>query len=266
MESFLRVTNWPEYYETSETQKLKSLKWVPVRNNHSDPGYLMIVSQENGAALFGAWVAILQLASRTEKKRRGDLVEGNGRPYTIDSIALVVRMPVELIQRAVVLLASPQVGWLEWVGDPPAEVPGKSPAVAGESQRRIEQEGELNQNCDHREVCSSSENLTSAFLEGPARDVRKISDVVKPRKAADRELIAKAVALKDAGLISENALWDAVEAVNRVNGVKNAVGYFRTALSNGVGPTFDALLSLAKPPDGWQAAFARPADPRLVEK
>ena len=90
------ITNWDTRYENNRTRELKTLAWVPVPNSHDGDGYTLLVCRENGAAFLGAWLAILQVASRCDP--RGTLLRDGKKPHDAASISRMTRLPVEIIQ------------------------------------------------------------------------------------------------------------------------------------------------------------------------
>lgn len=116
------IRNWEALFETSETRKLDALRWVATPNAHDGLGYVVLITAVDGPALFGCWNAILQLASRGDKASRGRL-ERDGRALTPEDIALLIRMPVELVERTLEMCSSDRVGWLQLVKHEQAELP-----------------------------------------------------------------------------------------------------------------------------------------------
>ena len=114
-----KIANWGETYENADTRKRKSLFWVLVPNAHDGLGFCSIMEREDGPAIFGAWVLILQVASKCSN--RGSLTSSKGRPYTARDIATITRAPVESIQDALNVLV--EIGWV--VADSSADHPDK---------------------------------------------------------------------------------------------------------------------------------------------
>jgi len=90
------VADWQNRYENNRTRELKAMNWVPVPNSHDGDGYTQLVCRENGAAYLGAWLAILQVASKCDP--RGTLLRDGGKPHDATSISRMTRLPVEIIQ------------------------------------------------------------------------------------------------------------------------------------------------------------------------
>ena len=112
MSKLYRIKNW-ENFENNRTRKMKQMMWIPVPNKHDGDGYTELVDRKNGAAMLGAWLAILQVASKCEK--RGTLLRDNGTPHAPKSIARLTRLDESTIGEAITLLCCDEVGWLEVV-------------------------------------------------------------------------------------------------------------------------------------------------------
>lgn len=122
-----RVKDWAIYYENNRTRDLKDMGWVPVRNGHDGDGYTALVCREEGPAMLGAWLAILQVASKCGHPAgrcgegaipRGTLIRDNGKPHDSASIARVCHFPEPVIKKALELLCSDDIQWLECVEMP----------------------------------------------------------------------------------------------------------------------------------------------------
>ena len=104
------VKGWDSLYENNRTREMKQMLWIPVPNKHDGDGYTNLVSRKNGAALLGAWLVILQVASRCGK--RGTLLRSTSQPHDAESISRITRLPKEIIQEALVI-CSTELDWLE---------------------------------------------------------------------------------------------------------------------------------------------------------
>lgn len=102
------IRDWDRHFETSESRKYKQLKWVATPNKQGR-GYKRIIHEADGAAIFGAWNAIIQLASRMPD--RGILAQLDG-PLTAADIAIETLLPEELIERCLELFSSERIAWI----------------------------------------------------------------------------------------------------------------------------------------------------------
>lgn len=139
MAGLLRVRDWAEKFENNRTKEIKDLKWVPTPNKHDGDGYTELVEHENGAAHFGCWNAIVQVASKCEP--RGTLLRDTGKPHDSASLARMTRLPEPMLREAIERLIV--IGWLE------SEVVGTQgvesiPAMTPQDGAAITQEPALN--------------------------------------------------------------------------------------------------------------------------
>jgi hypothetical protein len=105
----LRVADWGRLYENNRTRELKRMDWVPIPNRMDGDGYTELVDHPAGAAHLGAWLAILQIASRCDP--RGTLLRDASKPHTPQSLARISRLPAAVFEEAVSRLLD--IGWLE---------------------------------------------------------------------------------------------------------------------------------------------------------
>lgn len=125
----LTIVDWNERYEKSDTRKCKDMKWVPVPNRWDSIGYLAIMDLPDALAVMGAWMLILEVASRCE--HRGILAEA-GQPLTPAMIAAKVRAPLKGINRAIDVLSSPAISWISnSIESHPDDIPASREIIPG---------------------------------------------------------------------------------------------------------------------------------------
>lgn len=105
----LRVRDWDRLYENNRSRDMKRTNWFPAPNDLSADSYVELVSRDEGAAHFGAWMALLMVASRA--KPRGSLAWEDGRPHTAESLARLTRLPEGIVRTAIDRLLA--IGLLE---------------------------------------------------------------------------------------------------------------------------------------------------------
>ena len=110
-----RIVDWEKLYENNRTRELKNLQWVLIPNKQDGDGYTALMDHENGPAHFGAWVAILQIASKCEP--RGTLLRGCGKPHTPETIGRMSHLPAGLCRDALDRLTSDEIAWMEVVDE-----------------------------------------------------------------------------------------------------------------------------------------------------
>ena len=109
----IRVVDWIKHFENNRTKELKHLDWVPIPNRMDGDGYTQLVDHENGGAHLGAWLAIVEIASRTgdHHTQRGVLLRSDGTPHTPQSLARISRLPASLFEEAIARLL--EIRWIE---------------------------------------------------------------------------------------------------------------------------------------------------------
>ena len=127
----LSVKDWEDNFENSATRKLKSLQWVPISNDLSSSGLIDILDDEkNGAEVVGIWLLLVEFASKCH--RRGTFLDKNGKPYSVDKIAKIIRTPLKKVQAALKRLS--EIGWIEFKEhDDSADALGEFPNEPGEN-------------------------------------------------------------------------------------------------------------------------------------
>lgn len=102
------ISDWQDHFENNRTRQLQFMTWVPIPNRMDGDGYTELLDHPNGAAHFGAWVALVEVASKCHP--RGTLVREGDRPYDIASLSRVTRIRGEVFDEAIPRLIS--IGWL----------------------------------------------------------------------------------------------------------------------------------------------------------
>ena len=120
-----QIKDWNEYFENATSRTRKQCLWVPMPNKQSGLGLSRILSEPDGAAIFGIWCLVVEACSRQTAPRDGWLTD-TGRapdeqractPWVPADLALMFRRPVDEIERALAVLSSKPVGWIEVCAD-----------------------------------------------------------------------------------------------------------------------------------------------------
>lgn len=132
-----RIANWDSHFENNRTRELKGMSWVPIPNKMDGDGYTELLEHVDGAAHYGAWVAIVLVASKCDP--RGTLLRSTGTPHDPVTLSRISRLPPEVFESALPRLV--QIGWVtaEEIGTEPvreiaqqvAEAP-QEPAIASQ--------------------------------------------------------------------------------------------------------------------------------------
>lgn len=107
-----RIKNWDEHYENNRTRDLKVLNWVPIPNKLDSDGYTLIMEKKNGAAIFGAWIACVEVASKC--RPRGTLVRDSNTPHNLESLSRITRMQKSIIKEMLDICTN-ECKWIEHI-------------------------------------------------------------------------------------------------------------------------------------------------------
>lgn len=132
-----RVKDWDKHFEVSQTRKCARLTWVATPNKHDGKSYRRLMRHPDGAAIYGAWCLILQVASKCPE--RGVLSDGTDS-LTAEDLALKTDCPEKWFQLALELLSTPEIGWL-LVADyqhATSTLPARSSALSLQTDRQTD--------------------------------------------------------------------------------------------------------------------------------
>lgn len=113
MATVYKIVNWNDHFENNRTRDMKVMAWIPLPNKQDGDGYTELLDHPNGAAHYGAWVAILAVASKCDP--RGTLLRKDRThlrsPHDAASLARMTRIPAKIITEALSRLV--HIGWME---------------------------------------------------------------------------------------------------------------------------------------------------------
>lgn len=109
-----RIKDWDEHFENASSRKLKKLDWVPIPNKMDGSGYTALVDHPHGAAHLGAWIAMVEIASRQKSPRDGSLTQVSSGLYDLcQCLGRISRLPSIVFEEVIPRLV--EIGWVEEV-------------------------------------------------------------------------------------------------------------------------------------------------------
>lgn len=237
-----RIRDWNKHFENNRTRDLVHMQWVPIPNKQDGDGYTaLLLDHENGPAHFGAWCAIVQVASKCEP--RGTLMRETGKPHDARSIARITRLPVAVVAEALERLIGDEIGWMELVAiSGVTETPQEGAATPQESassracaERNGTEENGTEENYPIDRKRASDDSFSQEEISEIAEEARRISEVVPVLKGAtnDKDLVLLAATAKVRRVIDPGAIDRAVDSVrDRTPAPKKPTAYFRKCLEN----------------------------------
>jgi hypothetical protein len=134
----LRVKEWEAKFESAKSKgyKIKTQTYLP--NKHG-VGYMRIMREPDGAAIYGAWCAMIGVLSKQERPRLGYLTDDgrhSGAPFDAETLSMLTLMPVSVVSRMLSVCSSQAIGWLTQVKAESSSGPCQSPdeSLAGPSE------------------------------------------------------------------------------------------------------------------------------------
>lgn len=113
-----RIRDWDSHFETSQSRKVDRPQWIGIPNKQHGMGLIQILSQADGAAIYGIWQLIVGACSHQHSPRSGWLTQdgtASGSPWTIEDMAQKWRRQIPEVARALDVLCSPKVNWMETI-------------------------------------------------------------------------------------------------------------------------------------------------------
>lgn len=136
-----RIIGWNDYFETASSRKLRRPYWLSIPTKQSGKGFTRIMVQADGAAIFGLWILIAEACSAQLPPRLGWLTDdgtAGGHPWTAEDLAERWRRQPAEVERALHVLCSPGVGWIQV-----AEDDGKISRDDGKINRCLVESGQV---------------------------------------------------------------------------------------------------------------------------
>lgn len=194
-----RIRDWSRHFETAESRRVTTSRWVAVPNKQDGKGYRRVAQHKNGVAIFCAWTLMLQVASKMPA--RGILADEDGA-LDADDLAAMTGFPARIFEQALLFLADSRVGWLEL--DNPEN--GKSVALLGASVARP---------ADLRESPATPEKITPTEQNITVHNKTEQKEGKRRAKPRDERAQHPAIAnyREIVGRYPDKALWDRVIGV-----------------------------------------------------
>lgn len=226
-----RIRDWDRHFENNRTRGLKKLSWVPMPVKHDGDGYTELLDHPAGAAHFGAWCALVEVAGKCAE--RGTLLRDTAEPHNSATLSRLTRIPASVWDEALPRLV--KIGWLEEVTPIRQEGAALVPQEGAAFLNGMEGKGK-------RERVRAREEVEDAEKNGTGGET-PVSPESDPEWTALGELREHGGIQREAflrlkhdhpdadwpGLIREMVLADA----NTLGGVRSAWGWLLAALKKG---------------------------------
>lgn len=115
MAAIYQIRDWDRHFENNKSRLIGRCSWVSLPNKQHGMGYSRVVSEPDGAAIYGVFVMMVCACSQQESPRSGWLTDDgtrSGAPWGPADLALKFRRPKSEIERAIEVLTDRKIGWL----------------------------------------------------------------------------------------------------------------------------------------------------------
>ena len=104
------IRGWSDHFENAQSRKCVTLNWIRIGNQHDGKSFRRLMAKDNGPQIYGAWILLLQVASKCPV--RGVLADEDG-PLSAEDIAYKTGCPESVLADAMTVLTSKEIRWLE---------------------------------------------------------------------------------------------------------------------------------------------------------
>lgn len=109
-----QIKDWNDHFENDRSRQRANCSFVCVPNKQHGMGFCRIMSEPDGAAIYGIWHCIVGACSQ-QRCRDGWLTSDGdmaGSAWGVSDLSLKFRRPEKEIERALQVLVSEKVGWI----------------------------------------------------------------------------------------------------------------------------------------------------------
>jgi hypothetical protein len=135
-----QIKDWDAHFENSKSREREKCSFCCLPNKQDGLGYGLLLRHERGEALYGAFVAVVLVASK-QKRRNGWLTDTGmpaGCPLTARQLSIKTNFAEKTIEEMLEVVSSNEIGWIVISEAPSKTVPAECPPSALE--RREEKE------------------------------------------------------------------------------------------------------------------------------
>ena len=130
MNRLYQIRDWNLYFENNKSRERDRLTWCAIPNKQDGLEYRSLMGMESGEAMYGAFVAVVLVASKQKRPRDGHLTgtgRADGRPYTPRELALKTSVSEATIARMLAVCSSQSVYWIDTYIEGVLQVPAECP-------------------------------------------------------------------------------------------------------------------------------------------
>jgi hypothetical protein len=114
-DTLYQIVDWDNHYENAKSRTIEHTSWCPIPNKQDGLSYSRLMTQKDAAAIYGAFVAVILVASKQAMPREGYLTDTgsiDGIPHTPADLALMTKLPEKTIEAMLIFCTSVSIGWI----------------------------------------------------------------------------------------------------------------------------------------------------------
>jgi hypothetical protein len=240
-----RVKDWNSHFEKAQSRSYDRISWVSVPNKHDGDGYTQLIEHDHGASHYGAWIALVQVASKCTP--RGVLIRESGKPHDAESLARQTRIGAHLFREAIPRFIT--IGWLENIDDTTLSADYQH-GITNVTKRNVT---EPNVTKPVRSFRAADQIDVWEAARQRAKEIKRVlwPSRKTPLSERDRDMVLK-VAYLSIATLSESWLADGVEGTRLKRDARKPSAYLKTILASSarrIGHDLNELLeSVTIPP------------------
>lgn len=119
------------FVKKNQNDRGSAMPWVAIPTKHDGKGFLRLARIDQDGSIYGIWILLVAIAGKCIA--RGVLADEDG-PLTEDDLALKMCRDVEAVTKALEILTSEKIGWIEKVPASSVLASGK-PTAPNETKR-----------------------------------------------------------------------------------------------------------------------------------
>lgn len=255
MADIYRIKDWNERFETAQSRRCKKLNWVAIPNSHDGAGYRRLMAREDALAIYGAWVIIVQVASKCSP--RGTLAN-DGEPLTAIDLHFKTGAPEKDFDTAFEVLSSPEIGWIERVNSDQAPTTVDDGCLDTERARSTVDHTPDTQPNQTNQTGQDKQNITQPNSNGVGfkdffeefgidsglvgKVAAKLVRLTGCKEAVDLAFIDRVAIMTQAGYATEACVLEAAKALKDKKPRPTVpLAFFRKCLQNRI-PDFEGCL------------------------
>jgi hypothetical protein len=126
-----RIKDWDTHFENNKSREREKCSFCCIPNKQDGLGYGMLMREENGEALYGAFVAVVLVCSKQKARSGWITADGlpTGCPLSARQLSVKCQFKEATIQKMLEVISTNEIGWIEAIRVEQKECPSSARQV-----------------------------------------------------------------------------------------------------------------------------------------